>query len=103
MDAILEHLRDPAVTYISVKISAIFSQINLLDWTAAWRGSRTACGGFTARCRAMLAGTLRSFPPVLRGGQGGGFPDGRQWNATPPRPPPEYRGRERDFGRNGGD
>jgi len=32
MDAILEHLRDPAVTYISVKISAIFSQINLLEW-----------------------------------------------------------------------
>jgi acyl-CoA reductase-like NAD-dependent aldehyde dehydrogenase/proline dehydrogenase len=32
MDAILDHLRDPAVTYVSVKISAIFSRINLLDW-----------------------------------------------------------------------
>ncbi|HTI71651.1 MAG TPA: proline dehydrogenase family protein [Candidatus Limnocylindria bacterium] len=32
MDAILEKLADPAVHYISVKISAIFSQINLVDW-----------------------------------------------------------------------
>jgi RHH-type proline utilization regulon transcriptional repressor/proline dehydrogenase/delta 1-pyrroline-5-carboxylate dehydrogenase len=30
--AILGHLANPAVTYISVKISAIFSQISLLDW-----------------------------------------------------------------------
>jgi RHH-type proline utilization regulon transcriptional repressor/proline dehydrogenase/delta 1-pyrroline-5-carboxylate dehydrogenase len=30
--AVLEYLADPAVTYISVKISAIFSQINLLAW-----------------------------------------------------------------------
>ncbi|HTH48481.1 MAG TPA: bifunctional proline dehydrogenase/L-glutamate gamma-semialdehyde dehydrogenase [Candidatus Limnocylindria bacterium] len=30
--AILSHLANPAVTCISVKISAIFSQINLLDW-----------------------------------------------------------------------
>ncbi|XZE45375.1 bifunctional proline dehydrogenase/L-glutamate gamma-semialdehyde dehydrogenase [Pirellulaceae bacterium SH467] len=32
MDAILSHLADPAVSYISVKISAIFSQINLVAW-----------------------------------------------------------------------
>ncbi len=32
MAAILEQLKVPAVNYISVKISAIFSQINLLDW-----------------------------------------------------------------------
>ena len=30
--AILDHLADPAVNYVSVKISAIFSQINLLAW-----------------------------------------------------------------------
>ncbi len=32
MKAILGHLSDPAATYISVKISAIFSQINLAAW-----------------------------------------------------------------------
>ncbi len=32
MDAVLGHLADPAVDYISVKISAIFSQINLVAW-----------------------------------------------------------------------
>jgi RHH-type proline utilization regulon transcriptional repressor/proline dehydrogenase/delta 1-pyrroline-5-carboxylate dehydrogenase len=32
MEAVLDHLRDPDVTYVSVKISAVFSQINLLDW-----------------------------------------------------------------------
>jgi len=32
LDAILGHLANPAVSYVSVKISAIFSQINLLDW-----------------------------------------------------------------------
>lgn len=32
MAAILGHLADPAVNYISVKISAIFSQINLVAW-----------------------------------------------------------------------
>ncbi len=32
MDAVLSHLADPAVDYISVKISAIFSQINLVAW-----------------------------------------------------------------------
>lgn len=32
MEAILGHLADPAVNYISVKISAIFSQINLVAW-----------------------------------------------------------------------
>ncbi len=30
--AILKHLADPEVTYISVKISAIFSQINMVAW-----------------------------------------------------------------------
>ena len=32
MEAVLGHLADPAVNYISVKISAIFSQINLIAW-----------------------------------------------------------------------
>ncbi len=32
MDAVLAHLADPRVTYISVKISAVFSQINLVAW-----------------------------------------------------------------------
>ncbi len=32
MKAVLEHLADPAVNYISVKISAMFSQINLTAW-----------------------------------------------------------------------
>jgi RHH-type transcriptional regulator, proline utilization regulon repressor / proline dehydrogenase / delta 1-pyrroline-5-carboxylate dehydrogenase len=32
LEAVLEHLADPAVNYISVKISAIFSQINLIAW-----------------------------------------------------------------------
>lgn len=32
LEAVLAHLRDPAVNYISVKISAIFSQIHLLAW-----------------------------------------------------------------------
>lgn len=32
LDAILDHLADPAVSYISVKISAIFSQIHLVAW-----------------------------------------------------------------------
>jgi RHH-type proline utilization regulon transcriptional repressor/proline dehydrogenase/delta 1-pyrroline-5-carboxylate dehydrogenase len=32
LDAILGHLTNPMVTHVSVKISAIFSQINLLDW-----------------------------------------------------------------------
>lgn len=32
LEAVLGHLADPAVDYISVKISAIFSQINLLAW-----------------------------------------------------------------------
>ena len=32
MDAVLGHLRNPLVTYISVKISAVFSQINLVAW-----------------------------------------------------------------------
>ncbi len=32
MEAVLAHLEDPAVNYISVKISAIFSQINLIAW-----------------------------------------------------------------------
>lgn len=31
-EAVLAHLRDPAVRYVSVKISAIFSQINLGAW-----------------------------------------------------------------------
>ncbi|MBL9114371.1 MAG: bifunctional proline dehydrogenase/L-glutamate gamma-semialdehyde dehydrogenase [Verrucomicrobiaceae bacterium] len=30
--AVLSHLSDPAVSYISVKISSIFSQINLIAW-----------------------------------------------------------------------
>ncbi len=30
--AVLDHLANPAVDYISVKISAIFSQINIIDW-----------------------------------------------------------------------
>lgn len=30
--AVLDHLADPAVSYISVKISAIYSQINLVAW-----------------------------------------------------------------------
>lgn len=30
--AVLQHLANPDVNYVSVKISAIFSQINLLDW-----------------------------------------------------------------------
>lgn len=30
--AVLEHLSDPAVSYISVKISSIYSQINLIAW-----------------------------------------------------------------------
>lgn len=32
MDAVLAHLEDPEVNYISVKISAIFSQISLTAW-----------------------------------------------------------------------
>jgi len=32
MEAVLGHLADPAVNYISVKISAIYSQINLVAW-----------------------------------------------------------------------
>ena len=32
LEAVLAHLSDPAVNYISVKISAIFSQINLVAW-----------------------------------------------------------------------
>ena len=32
LEAVLNHLANPDVNYISVKISAIFSQINLLDW-----------------------------------------------------------------------
>ncbi len=32
LSAVLGHLDDPAVNYISVKISAIYSQINLLAW-----------------------------------------------------------------------
>ncbi|WP_346331476.1 bifunctional proline dehydrogenase/L-glutamate gamma-semialdehyde dehydrogenase [Prosthecobacter sp. SYSU 5D2] len=32
LEAVLGHLADPAVNYISVKISAIFSQINLVAW-----------------------------------------------------------------------
>jgi RHH-type proline utilization regulon transcriptional repressor/proline dehydrogenase/delta 1-pyrroline-5-carboxylate dehydrogenase len=32
LKAVLGHLADPAVDYISVKISAIFSQINIIDW-----------------------------------------------------------------------
>lgn len=32
LQAILGHLRNPLVDYISVKISAIFSQISVLDW-----------------------------------------------------------------------
>jgi RHH-type proline utilization regulon transcriptional repressor/proline dehydrogenase/delta 1-pyrroline-5-carboxylate dehydrogenase len=32
--AVLDHLANPAVDYISVKISAIFSQINIIDWDA---------------------------------------------------------------------
>jgi RHH-type proline utilization regulon transcriptional repressor/proline dehydrogenase/delta 1-pyrroline-5-carboxylate dehydrogenase len=32
LQAVLAHLADPAVDYISVKISAIFSQINIIDW-----------------------------------------------------------------------
>jgi RHH-type proline utilization regulon transcriptional repressor/proline dehydrogenase/delta 1-pyrroline-5-carboxylate dehydrogenase len=32
LDAVLGHLADPAVNYISVKISAIYSQINLIAW-----------------------------------------------------------------------
>jgi RHH-type proline utilization regulon transcriptional repressor/proline dehydrogenase/delta 1-pyrroline-5-carboxylate dehydrogenase len=32
LEAVLAHLADPAVNYISVKISAIFSQINLIAW-----------------------------------------------------------------------
>lgn len=32
LEAVLKHLADPAVNYISVKISAIFSQINLIAW-----------------------------------------------------------------------
>ncbi|WP_395745644.1 bifunctional proline dehydrogenase/L-glutamate gamma-semialdehyde dehydrogenase [Prosthecobacter sp.] len=32
LEAVLEHLADPLVRYMSVKISAIFSQINLIAW-----------------------------------------------------------------------
>jgi RHH-type proline utilization regulon transcriptional repressor/proline dehydrogenase/delta 1-pyrroline-5-carboxylate dehydrogenase len=32
LEAIIGHLANPAVDYVSVKISAIFSQINLVDW-----------------------------------------------------------------------
>jgi len=32
LEAVLSHLADPAVNYISVKISSIFSQINLIAW-----------------------------------------------------------------------
>jgi RHH-type proline utilization regulon transcriptional repressor/proline dehydrogenase/delta 1-pyrroline-5-carboxylate dehydrogenase len=32
MEMVLSHLADPAVDYISVKISAIYSQINIIDW-----------------------------------------------------------------------
>jgi RHH-type proline utilization regulon transcriptional repressor/proline dehydrogenase/delta 1-pyrroline-5-carboxylate dehydrogenase len=32
LSAVLGHLADPQVDYISVKISAIFSQINIIDW-----------------------------------------------------------------------
>jgi RHH-type transcriptional regulator, proline utilization regulon repressor / proline dehydrogenase / delta 1-pyrroline-5-carboxylate dehydrogenase len=32
LSAVLSHLSDPAVNYISVKISAIYSQINLIAW-----------------------------------------------------------------------
>lgn len=32
MQAVLGHLADPAVKYISIKISAIYSQINLIAW-----------------------------------------------------------------------
>ena len=32
LNAVLAHLADPAVSYISVKISAIFSQISLIAW-----------------------------------------------------------------------
>ncbi len=32
LEAVLGHLANPDVNYVSVKISALFSQINLLDW-----------------------------------------------------------------------
>jgi RHH-type proline utilization regulon transcriptional repressor/proline dehydrogenase/delta 1-pyrroline-5-carboxylate dehydrogenase len=32
LEAILEHLADPEIQYVSVKISSIFSQINLVAW-----------------------------------------------------------------------
>jgi RHH-type transcriptional regulator, proline utilization regulon repressor / proline dehydrogenase / delta 1-pyrroline-5-carboxylate dehydrogenase len=32
LDAVLAHLADPAIPYVSVKISSIFSQINLVAW-----------------------------------------------------------------------
>ncbi len=34
MRAVLDHLANPAVDYVSVKISAIYSQINVVDWDA---------------------------------------------------------------------
>ena len=34
MNAVLAHLANPQVTYISVKISALFSQINIVAWDA---------------------------------------------------------------------
>ncbi len=35
LETVLAHLDDPAVNYISVKISALFSQINLVAWDAS--------------------------------------------------------------------
>jgi RHH-type transcriptional regulator, proline utilization regulon repressor / proline dehydrogenase / delta 1-pyrroline-5-carboxylate dehydrogenase len=32
MEAVLGHLANPAIDYVSVKISALFSQINVVDW-----------------------------------------------------------------------
>ncbi len=37
LSAVLEHLQDPAVTYVSIKVSAIFSQINLIAWDETLR------------------------------------------------------------------
>ena len=37
LNAVLEHLANPLVNYISVKISAIFSQINLIAWDQSLR------------------------------------------------------------------
>ncbi|HLX63321.1 MAG TPA: bifunctional proline dehydrogenase/L-glutamate gamma-semialdehyde dehydrogenase [Planctomycetota bacterium] len=63
LNAILAHLADPHVTYISVKISAIFSQINLLAWS-------DTLGAIKDRLRRLYRAAMHS--PLSPWGRGAG-------------------------------